>query len=334
MKMKQVFMMMKQGILCITLATSLAWAGPQISPGSQEGKGSAAPAAEANPEPETPAAGDLDSIARRAEAAREAMRLKEAVDLYRETVRLRPSWIEGWWYLGTLQFEVLNFEEALKVFGRLASLEPERGLAWAMSGLCEFELRRYPSALENLEKGLRLGLPLEDEITRVARHHTALLLNRFGRFEESSRVLKDLTKETERHAGTIEALGISRLSLPLLPSEVPPQKRELVFKMGNAAYYGVLGSLEDARREYRGLISRYPNESRVRLHYGIFLLSETGETDAAIRELEQGAQLAPQDPETHRVLARAYAKAGRKEEAERELEEASRQEAKRQSKNP
>jgi tetratricopeptide (TPR) repeat protein len=48
------------------------------------------------------------------------------------------------------------------------------------------------------------------------------------------------------------------------------------------------------------------------------ILLEMGEVDRAIKELEAGVELAPDSPEMHFALARAYARAGRKEDAARE----------------
>ena len=49
-------------------------------------------------------------------------------------------------------------------------------------------------------------------------------------------------------------------------------------------------------------------------------LLELGQVDRAIKELEQGVKLAPSSPEMHFALARAYTRAGRKEDANRERE--------------
>src|ERR1041384_2607678 len=50
------------------------------------------------------------------------------------------------------------------------------------------------------------------------------------------------------------------------------------------------------------------------------VLLELGQVDRAIKELEEGARLAPMSPEMHFALARAYTRAGRKEEAARARE--------------
>ena len=47
------------------------------------------------------------------------------------------------------------------------------------------------------------------------------------------------------------------------------------------------------------------------------VLLETGQVERAIQELEVGVQLKPEDPEMHFALSKAYARAGRKTEAER-----------------
>lgn len=48
------------------------------------------------------------------------------------------------------------------------------------------------------------------------------------------------------------------------------------------------------------------------------LLLQLGQVDRAIKELEEGARLAPTSPEMHYALARAYRRAGREEDAKRE----------------
>ena len=48
------------------------------------------------------------------------------------------------------------------------------------------------------------------------------------------------------------------------------------------------------------------------------MLLELGKIDEAIKELEFGVKLAPESPEMRFALAKAYARAGRKEDAAKE----------------
>src|SRR6188474_3985196 len=52
---------------------------------------------------------DLDAFKKRADSARGANRLDEAVAVYREAVRLHPKWTEGHWYLGTISYELGSY---------------------------------------------------------------------------------------------------------------------------------------------------------------------------------------------------------------------------------
>src|SRR5260221_10297704 len=80
----------------------------------------------------------FEDIARRAQAAREANRLEEAVRLYREGVGQRPQWDEGWWYLATLLYDQDQYPGAQSAFVKLTALKPDPAPAWAMRGLCGY----------------------------------------------------------------------------------------------------------------------------------------------------------------------------------------------------
>lgn len=47
----------------------------------------------------------FDEVAREADSARKADRMTEAIGFYREAVQLRPTWSEGWVWLGNLLYD-------------------------------------------------------------------------------------------------------------------------------------------------------------------------------------------------------------------------------------
>lgn len=329
----------------------------------------------------------FDELARRAAELRAANSLEESISLYRQALRMRPSWTEGWWYLGTMLYELDRCEEAIEAFRRVVSVETKAGPAWALLGLCEFQLREYTRALENIERGRSLGLGDNQQLVFVSRYHAALLMTRFERFEPAFALLFALAREHYDNPSIVEALGLNLLRLPFLPKELPPDRREMVLMAGRAAANTAGRRLEEARREYEQLVERYPRAPNVHYAYGVFLLQgepdaaleqfrreleispshvparlqmtfeyvkradyisarpyaeqavsldprsfaarnalgrvllEMGEIEKAIQELEMGVQFAPDSPETRFALAKAYARAGRKEEAERERQE-------------
>jgi len=329
------------------------------------------------------AASQFNRLAQEASAAREADRLEEAIPLYLQALRLKPSWKEGWWYVGTMYYERDEFVEARDAFKKFVSLEEKFGPAWSMMGMCEFRLKEYPQALLSVRRGNRLGFGDNQEIRRAARYHEAILLTRFEHYELSYDLLSRMLKEQSDSQDLISALGLALLRLPYLPSETPPEKREVVYKTGRASFLAVTNHTSEAEREFRELIANFPNTPGTHYAYGVFLLRdrsddgleefrrellvspdhvparlqiafeyikrgehakglpfaeealklapglfaahnalgrillETGEVERAIRELEAGVKLAPDSPEMQFALARAYTRAGRKDDAEK-----------------
>ena len=324
----------------------------------------------------------FDSLSKRADAAREADRAIEAVDLYQQALRIKPDWSEGWWYLGTLYYENDHYTEALPAFGRVTELKPKGGPSWAMMGLCEFELKDYKRSAEHLEKARTLGIP-KGHLSVVVQYHFSVLLNRFGQSEAALQFLYSLARQEAESPSIVQALGLAALALPYLPKELPTDKQDLVMKIGWAEYYMAQRNVAESRNRFDELMVAYAQTPGVHYAHGVFLLPsdpdgavaefkkelefspehinarlqiafeyikrddyvsgmpyaeqavklapdlfathnalgrillEMGRTDHAIHELETGLKLAPDSPETCYALARAYTRAGRKQDAER-----------------
>jgi tetratricopeptide (TPR) repeat protein len=329
------------------------------------------------------AAATFDQVAKRAADARAASRFDEAIDDYRQAIKLKPGWIEGRFALGTLLYDQDKYPEALDELRRVVQAQPKNGLVLALKGLCELKVKNYERALNDLLAARALGIP-SPEVSTVASFNAAALLNRYERYEQAYEILKDFALKDKDSQAVIEVFGLSVLRLPYLPSEVPPDKREMVLMAGRAAFHQARGrNTPLARQFFEELVSRYPTAPNVHYAYGVCLwvedpqaaveefrrelrsspnhhhamlqiafeqlkqgqyaealalsqravelapnlfaarnalgraLLELGEVDRAVAELEMGAKLAPDSPETFFSLARAYAKQGRAEDAAR-----------------
>src|SRR5258708_39210596 len=128
-----------------------------------------------SPPQENAAPANFEALAKSATAAREAGRTGDAIRDYKRAVAIREDWEEGWWYLGTLEYDNDRYSEAIPAFQKLVQLTAASGPAWNFLGLCEFETKDYEKSLEHLKKGLALGDGDDPEISLVAKHHLALL---------------------------------------------------------------------------------------------------------------------------------------------------------------
>ena len=102
-------------------------------------------------------ASSFAALSAKADAARDADRLDEAAALYRKALAIKPTWAEGWWSLGTIEYDRNAYPEASHAFGKLIALQPKSGTARVMLGLCQFELGMEDAALESLQARSRTG---------------------------------------------------------------------------------------------------------------------------------------------------------------------------------
>jgi tetratricopeptide (TPR) repeat protein len=295
----------------------------------------------------------FDTIARAATAEREAGKTAEAIADYRRALELRPAWQEGWWYLGTLQYDADHYGEAASAFQKLTGLAPTMGPAWNFLGLCEFETKDYTNSLEHLQKGQSLGTGDDPEIARVAKYHLALLLNRNGEFERASALLVSAFGQSQLPPQAKVALGLALLRAPLLPAELDPSRDALVYAAGESAAAMVQQSdSAKAQDSLRSLVKSHPATPYLHYSYGKALAAAGKNQEAllqqrqeaeisrqsalpqeqisslelrlkhpqeALRAAEQAVRLAPDSSAAHRALAESLQALGKKEVAAQEF---------------
>jgi tetratricopeptide (TPR) repeat protein len=347
-----------------------------------------APAARAPTKPAAAkAAASFEAIAAKAEEARQAGRLDDAVTHYQKALSLKPDWPEGAWALGTALYELERFADARDAFRRVLTRHPETGATWAFKGLCEFRLKNYDTALSDLTEARNRGVTVSRDVADVARYHTAILLTRMEQYEQALSIFADFGLEGNDAPRIIEGMGLATLRMPMLPDELPGPRREMVMMAGRAQYFMTARLGSAAQNAFEALANRYPETPHVHYAFGVFLMAEqpdaaieefkrelrvspqhvwakvqiafslikrgeyaeakpwaqaavdgmptafvarnalgqvlleTGDVDGAIRELEAGVKLASDSPAMHFALARAYRRAGRGADADREQAE-------------
>ena len=90
--------------------------------------------------------------------ARLAERWEDAIALYGKAVKLKPDYVEGYWYQGTAYYTLDNHAQCRDTFRRVLRLAPKNGAAYAFLGLCEFGLREYDRSLQHLLQSRILGV--------------------------------------------------------------------------------------------------------------------------------------------------------------------------------
>jgi tetratricopeptide (TPR) repeat protein len=237
----------------------------------------------------------FDQIAREADAARNQEHLSDAMRFYREALRLRPAWRDGWWSLGSLYYDQDRFAEAEAAFRHLVNLTSEQGPGAAFLGLCEYETRDYDQALQHFRAWASAGWPGSPDLLDVAVFHFALLLTRQGEFVRALYLLAPEAAKAGENPVLAEAMGLASLRMRNLPEGFPPEKREMVWLAGEAAIYVAQQPHDFARADQfaERLESHYPREAEVHYFRGTLFTFEAKSADAE-REYREELKISPQ----------------------------------------
>lgn len=237
-------------------------------------------------------AANFEELAAQAAAARGADRIPQAIELYEQALQLKPDWVEGWWYVGTLYYDSDRYPDGQRAFTEFVKFA-DKPPGYAFLGLCEFETGAYAHARDHLQKALDAGL--EPEMEQVALFHQALLLTRLGLFDQAWHFYKPLVSRGIRDARLVLGLGLNALNQAMLPEDVPAERKDLVAMAGQAAVAWVAGDNLQAEAAFRALLLGFPGAPGVHTFYGTFLLGDhpdDGKMELR-RELELNPQYAP-----------------------------------------
>jgi len=287
-----------------------------VAPGLAQSADKAPPPGQSAQKPKAPSTGppgkagsaEFERVVKAATEARQAERWSEATDLYAKAIKLRPGYVEGHWYRGTAYYSLDDYARCRDAFRQVIVLAPKNGAAYAFLGLCEFGLKEYDRSLQHLLQSRTFGVGDVPELGSTARYHAALLMTRMDQHDQALETLGEFANEGNDNPRVIEAMGIATLRMPMLPTELPADRREMVLMAGRASYMMATRNTAGAARAFQALALRYPETPNVHYAYGVFLLQE--EPDKAIDELKRELELQPDHPWSLMQIAYEYLKRG------------------------
>jgi predicted Zn-dependent protease len=251
-------------------------------------------------------AASFDQLAQAAKRARGDNRDHDAIDSYRQALKLKPEWDEGLWYLGALLYENENYFEVCTVMRSFLARNPENAYGWALLGLSEYQTREYTRALDRLQQSMVLGLGENRKMTSTVSYVIAILLTRTEKFDASMALLFTRVASGEDAAPLIEPLGLAALRLPFLPTEIPADRREMVRIAGAGTLAVEAQHYEDADKLFHELEARYPDQPGVHFLVGAYLLR--AHPDDGIKELKREIEISPSHVPARIRLAEEYIK--------------------------
>jgi tetratricopeptide (TPR) repeat protein len=246
-------------------------------------------------------------LATRADQARDAERLDEAADLYRKALALRPAWAEGWWSLGTIQYDKNEYPAAARSFRRLVAIQPKSGNALAMLGLSEFELGQDAQALKHIQASREVGLANDEQLRKVVLYHEGVLLQRAGKFESAQQTLEQLCLLGVDTDDVANALGMTLLRST---AKVPPTKEakdsDVVLRVGRAECFAGQKKYEEGKKLFSEVVAENADYPNIHYAYGLFL-EEMRDIKGAVSAYQEEIKHDPHDVFSRlRIAAATY----------------------------
>ena len=242
-----------------------------------------------------PSSTSFATLSKRAAEARDADRLEEAAALYASALSLQPKWVEGWWSLGTIEYDRDHYAKAALGFEKVIALDSSNGTAHAMLGLCQFELGKDVPALKNLLDAERLGVTKDVRLRNVALYHMGILQLRAKKFGDAKETLGHLAVDGVRTKELTTGLGLAALLLTPRgsPLEGTPGA-DVIERAGEAEVLLDSNEFDQAKQKYAQLTSEFPDYPNLHFAFGRLLL-ETHDTDEALAEFQRELQRDPKN---------------------------------------
>jgi len=259
-------------------------------------------------------------------AALEHGRLDEAAGALMEIVHERPNDAEANYYLGLTRFRQGRPAEALPFLERATQLSPASAAAWKVSGLVLLGANDFQRASGPLERACALEREDEDSCYLFAR--SLFLSGRYQEavapFEQALRVAPSGKKGAVHRALALdlEETGAFREAEAHFRDAVRAYRRTAVPQPDPRVDYGAFlvrqGRAGDGVDWLRKAAVDSPMAARPHAELGRALL-DLNQPEAALAPLARAVELEPNGWTVRLLLAKAYARAGRTEEAEREM---------------
>jgi tetratricopeptide (TPR) repeat protein len=244
---------------------------------------------------------EQNDLVAQASEARMQNDVPRAIELYAQAVARNPSWSDGWWFLGSLQYGTGAYAAARDALSHYVELGPGAGPAFALRGLCEYESGEYPQALADIQHGISLGAANQPRNEQILRYHEALLLTRQGDYALALKVYSFFAKSGLTNPELLTAIGLAGLRMPLMPKDVAAGQGELVSAAGDATYKYLAGDETSATQAFQGLFQHFPNTPNVHFLYGYLLFAT--DPDAALAEFQEELKILPSNADANVMTA-------------------------------
>ena len=241
----------------------------------------------------------FSDLVAQAAAASEQNNVPLAVELYSKALKINPNWVQGWWFIGFLQYNAGQFAPARDALTHFLDFGPDPQ-GFALRGMCEFETGEYSDSLTDIQRGLSLGAADDPRNEEALQFSEAMLLTRLGKFDQALRSYVYFAQRQVLNQDLLLAIALAGLRMPLLPRDVKDDQKPLLISTG-AAVYAFMTREPKAGAAFDTLFQRFPSVTNLHYLYGALLYAE--DPYAAQEQFQAELKTAPSNTQARIMIA-------------------------------
>jgi tetratricopeptide (TPR) repeat protein len=241
----------------------------------------------------------FDDLVAQATAANERNDAPVALDLYSKALKINPRWIEGWWFIGLLQYNAEQFAPARDALTHFLDFGPDPQ-GYALRGMCEFETGEYADSLADIQRGISIGAADDAGNEQALHFYEAMLLTRLGKFKDSLQAFVYFAQRRIVNQDVLLAIGLAGLRMPLVPRDVSDDQKPLLIDTGTAVY-AFMTRDSKAEAAFQALFQSFPGATNLHLLYGSLLYPE--EPYSAQQQFQAELKIDPSNQQARIMIA-------------------------------
>jgi tetratricopeptide (TPR) repeat protein len=163
-------------------------------------------------------------------------RHQEAVDAFKEALRLKPDYAEAWNNLGTAYSHQGRYQEAIQACKEALRLKPDYPVAWHNLGVAHHRLDRYQEAIQAYKEAIRLKPDFAE-----AWNNLGLTYRRLDRYQEAIKAYKEAIRLKPDFAEAWNGLGAAYAGLRRWQDAIDVSKEAVRLKPDSPNAWATLG---------------------------------------------------------------------------------------------
>jgi len=234
-------------------------------------------------------------------------RYSEAVESFKQAIRINPDYAEAHYNLGVAYYKLGRYSEAVEAYKQAIRINPDYAEAHYNLGVAYGVLGRHSEAVEAFKQAIRINPDYAE-----AHCNLGVSYGKLGRYSEAVEAYKQAIRINPDYAEAHNNLGATYCELVRYSEAVEPFKQAIRINpdfskahLGLGVAYGELGRYSEAVEAYKHAIRINPNLAEAHYYLGV-AYGELGRYSEAVEAYKHAIRINPDYADAHLGLGVTY----------------------------